>query len=461
MERTSIAAQEHWFGLGWLGAVHTGVNTDFRGDTLAYVLDNSRARHVICAREFLDRVLAVASGLEALELVIVTDARADDLPAATSVPVVAAAELWDAARPANDLPVPMRHQLACISYTSGTTGASKGVLVPWGRLWPNEAWIDLTADDVYYCPFPVFHLSGMLPLAWIGFPGGVVVLRESFKTQHFWEDVRKFGCTTTALIPAMMNWLIDEPARDDDLDNPLRFVNGAPVVPRVEQFKGRFGVQMRTVFGNTEIGTPLTAGPDVSADWESTALHVAPGYEVLVADAHDYEVAAGEMGELLVRTAEPWRMMIGYFGMPEQTAAAWRNGWFHTGDGLVRDADGTYHFVDRIKDSIRRRGENISSMEVERFVNDHPAVAETVALAVPSEHGEDEVKVCVVLHAGEALEHRALHEYLTSRMPAFMVPRYIEFLADPERTEAMKRIKKEPLRADPFNADTWDAGAAT
>jgi crotonobetaine/carnitine-CoA ligase len=94
-------------------------------------------------------------------------------------------------------------------------------------------------------------------------------------------------------------------------------------------------------------------------------------------------------------------------------------------------------------------------------VNDHPAVAETVALAVPSEHGEDEVKVCVVLHGGQALEHRALHEYLTSRMPAFMVPRYIEFLADPERTEAMKRIKKEPLRADPLNADTWDADAAT
>ena len=271
--------------------------------------------------------------------------------------------------------MPERHDIACISYTSGTTGASKGVLVPWGRLWPNEAWIDLTGDDVYYCSFPVFHMSGMLPLAWVGFPGGQVVLRESFKTQHFWEDVRKFGCTTTALIPAMMNWLIDEPRATTISTTRLRFVNGAPVVPRVEEFKSRFGVQMRTVFGNTEIGTPLCIGPDVTADWESTALRVTPGYEVRVVDEHDYELPPGQMGEFVVRTTEPWRMMVGYFGMPEQTAAAWRNGWFHTGDGLVQDERGRYHFVDRIKDSIRRRGENISSMEVEAFVNEHPAVA--------------------------------------------------------------------------------------
>ncbi|HEY7106171.1 MAG TPA: AMP-binding protein [Acidimicrobiia bacterium] len=460
MVRTSITAQEHWLGLAWLRAVHTGVNTDLRGDQLEYVLDNCAARHMVCAREFLDRVAEVAPKIERLELVIVTDARGDVLPDGLPFRVVTADALWDEARPATDLLVPERHDIACISYTSGTTGASKGVLVPWGRFWPNEAWIDLDDRDVYYCPFPVFHLSGMLPLAWAGFPGGQVVLRESFKTQHFWEDVRRFGCTTTALIPAMMNWLIDELPRDDDLDNTLRFVNGAPVVPRVDQFKQRFGVQMRTVFGNTEIGTPLVAGPDVSADWDSTALRVAPGYEVRVADEHDYEMPAGEMGELLVRTTDPWRMMVGYFGMAEQTAVAWRNGWFHTGDGLVRDEHDRYHFADRIKDSIRRRGENISSMEVEAFVNRHPAVAETVAIAVPSEHGEDEVKVCVVLHAGEALPHAELHAFLVDAMPAFMVPRYIEFLDDPERTEAMKRIKKAELRADPLNERTWDARVA-
>ncbi len=453
MVRTSISAEEHWLGLGWLRAVHTGVNTDFRGQSLEYVLSNCQAKRMICAREFLGRVAELTPRLE---LVIVPDAEPDDLPGDFPVPVVSAKELWDAADPA-DLPIPHRHEIACISYTSGTTGPSKGVLVPWGRLWPNESWIDMSDDDVYYCPFPVFHLSGMLPLAWLGFPGGQVVLRDGFKTTCFWDDVRAFGCTVTALIPAMMNWLLDQPPWADDLDNPLRHVAGAPVVPRVDLFKARFGIKMRTNFGNTEIGTPLYAGPDVMADRSSTGKWVTPGYEVRVADEHDYEVPDGEIGELLVRTAEPWRMMAGYFNMPEKTAEAWRNGWFHTGDGVVRDEHGRYHFVDRIKDSIRRRGENISSMEVEAYVNEHAAVSETAAIAVPSEYGEDEVKICVILHDGQDVTPADLHAFLAGRMPPFMVPRYIEFLQDPERTEAMKRIKKPPLRIDPLNQRTWDA----
>jgi crotonobetaine/carnitine-CoA ligase len=461
MVSTSILAQEHWLGLGWLRAVQTGVNLDFRGRMLEYVLTNCQARRMICALEYLDRVAEIASEQDRLELVIVPDASPADLPSGLPFRLVSAGELWDAASPATDLAVPERHDIACISYTSGTTGPSKGVLVPWGRFWPNDCWIDMAGDDVYYCPFPVFHLSGMLPLAWLGFPGGQVVVRDSFKTQSFWADVRQFGCTVTALIPAMMNWLLDQPPESDDIDNPLRYVAGAPVVPRVEDFKKRFGVTMRTNFGNTEVGTPLYAGPDVTADRESTGKWVTSGYHVRVADENDYEVPSGQIGELLVRTDEPWRMMVGYFGMPEKTAEAWRNGWFHTGDGVVRDERGRYHFVDRITDSMRRRGENISSMEVEAHVNEHPAVSETAAIGVPSEHGEDEVKICVVLHDDQTVTPADLHQFLAGRMPAFMLPRYIEFVAAPERTEAMKRIKKPPLRVNPLNDHTWDARAAS
>jgi carnitine-CoA ligase len=457
MVRTSIMAEEHWLGLGWLRAVQTGVNIDFRGRMLAYVLTNCQATRMICASEFLDRIGEIADEVGRLELIVVADAQRAELPADFPVPLVTAAELWESAEPATDLSVPQRHEIACISYTSGTTGPSKGVLVPWGRLWPNDCWIDMSGDDVYYCPFPVFHLSGMLPLAWLGFPGGQVVLRDSFKTQFFWDDIKSSGCTVTALIPAMMNWLLDQPPQPGELDNPLRYVAGAPVVPRVEDFKKRFGIQMRTNFGNTEVGTPLYSGPDVTADRESTGKWVTSGYQVRVADENDYDVPTGEVGELLVRTDEPWRMMVGYFGMPEKTAEAWRNGWFHTGDGVVRDERGRYHFVDRIKDSIRRRGENISSMEVESYVNEHPAVSETAAIAVPSEHGEDEVKVCVVLHEDEQITHLELRQFLAARMPDFMLPRYIEFMPDPERTEAMKRIKKPPLRVNPINENTWDA----
>ena len=456
MSRTTIMAQEHWHGLGWLRARYTGVNTDLRGPSLAYVIQNSRARHVVCAGTFLDRIAEIADDLAQVELVIVSDDV--DAPRDFPFPLVSAQDLWDGASCARDLRAPERHEIACISYTSGTTGAPKGVLVPWGRLWPNHGWVGLTDADVYYCPFPVFHMSGMLPLAWLGFPGGQVVLRDSFKTQEFWNDVRRYGCTTTALIPAMMNWLLDQAPREDDLDNPLRFVNGAPVVPRVDEFRRRFGVQMRTQFGGTEIGTALVAGPDVTADRESQGKWVAPGYEVQIVDEHDYEVPDGEPGELVVRTDQPWRMLAGYFDMSAETAATWRNGWFHTGDGFVRE-NGGYHFVDRIRDSMRRRGENISSGEVEGYVNSHPLIAESAAIGVPSEHGEDEVKVCVILRAGEDLPHAELHVYLQARMPAFMVPRYIEYIVDPERTEAMQRIKKPPLRVNPLNENTWDAAA--
>ena len=143
--------------------------------------------------------------------------------------------------------------------------------------------------------------------------------------------------------------------------------------------------------------------------------------------------------------------------MPEKTAEAWQNGWFHTGDGFERDTNGRFHFVDGFKDSIRRRGENISSMEVEAYVNDHPAVDESAAIAVPSEDGEDEVQICVVLVEGQVVDAGDLHQYPVERMPPFMVPRYIEFVREPPRTEAMKRILKTALRTNAVNDQTWDA----
>ena len=153
-------------------------------------------------------------------------------------------------------------------------------------------WLDMTADDVHYCPFPVFHMSGMLPLAWLGFPGGQVVLRDGVQDPAFWDDVRGRRRTVTALIPAMMNWLLDQPERPDDRDNPLRWVAGAPVVPRVDQFKARFGVACGRRSAGPRSGTPLYAGPDVTADRASTGKWVTAGYEIRVVDAHDYPVPA-------------------------------------------------------------------------------------------------------------------------------------------------------------------------
>ena len=153
-------------------------------------------------------------------------------------------------------------------------------------------------------------------------------------------------------------------------------------------------------------------------------------------------------------------MNIGYYGMPEKTAESWRNGWFHTGDGFKVDADGNFFFVDRLKDAIRRRGENISSFEVEGYVNEHPDVAETAAIGVPSELGEDEVKVLVVRKPESSLSERELVEYLIPKMPRFMVPRYIEFVDGLPKTEATSRTQKVKLRENAINDSTWDREAA-
>jgi crotonobetaine/carnitine-CoA ligase len=165
----------------------------------------------------------------------------------------------------------------------------------------------------------------------------------------------------------------------------------------------------------------------------------------------------GEVGELLVRTDEPWMLNAGYFEMPEATARAWRNGWFHTGDGFRRDAQGNFYFVDRLKDAMRRKGENISSLEVEGHVRAHPGVLEVAAIAAPSEFGpgEDEVKVLVVPRPGLKIDPAELLAFLEPTMPRFMLPRYVEMVADLPKTPTA-RVRKVELREDCLTASTWD-----
>jgi crotonobetaine/carnitine-CoA ligase len=185
-----------------------------------------------------------------------------------------------------------------------------------------------------------------------------------------------------------------------------------------------------------------------------------PGYEVRLVDEHDYEVPVGDVGELAVRTDQPWWVCVGYWGMPEKTVEAWRNGWFHTGDGMRRDEDGSYFFVDRQKDAIRRRGENVSSFEVESLVNQHEAVAESAAVAVETAPGEQEIKICVVAVPGAELDPGALIEFLIPRMPRFMVPRFVELVDALPKTEATLRVQKVKLREHALNDNTWDREAA-
>jgi crotonobetaine/carnitine-CoA ligase len=253
---------------------------------------------------------------------------------------------------------------------------------------------------------------------------------------------------------AMSHFLWAQEPRSDDRDNPLERAIMLPVLPQWRAFEERFGIKVRTCFGMTEASPPFGTGWDIEDPRSCGRLRA--GYAVRIVDEHDFEVPVGEVGELIIRHDEPWTLSQGYFGMPEKTATSWRNGWFHTGDAFRQDKDGNYFFIDRFKDAIRRRGENISSFEVEAHVNTHPDVSESAALAVPSEWSEDEVKIVVVLNNGSELAAKSLASFLTDTMPAFMVPRYIEFVDSLPKTDATLRVKKNELRVDALNAKTWD-----
>jgi crotonobetaine/carnitine-CoA ligase len=447
-----------WLGLAWQRAVETPINLQFHGRMLAYVINDAAASFLVVAERFLPAVEAAAAQLGGVKGVVVPDlsGRAPPLP----FRVVGGEELFRGVTPAKDLTPPARHDVSTMIYTSGTTGPSKGVLIPWG-LWADShatTGCHLREDDITYDPFPMFHTGGKSIAQTTIQAGGSVVLRESFRTEVFWEDVQRWRCTFTALVPAMAEWLLAREPRPDDPATPLRRVAMVPIIPRVEEFKARFGVQVQTNFGMTEIGAPIGSAPftsDVTDNYRSCG-RVVPGYEARIVDAHDYDVPEGEAGELVLRSQLPWGLTCGYFGRPEATAAAWRNGWFHTGDVFRRDAHGNLYFVDRLKDALRRRGENVSSFEVEAQINEHPDVLQSAAIGVPSEFGEDEIKIYVIPRPGRSPDPAALLEALAARMPRFMVPRYLEFVEELPRTEATLRVQKVKLRERPFNDRTWD-----
>jgi len=459
---TGVASVVSWLGLGWLRAVEVAANTEYRGVMLEYVLRDSGARLAVVAQRYLDR-LATSEAVAGLDAVVVPDADGPFAPLAC--PVIGAGSFFAAGvdAPFDVTTRPEPWDTACIIYTSGTTGPSKGVLVPWGQLHASSPleWSTGAAEECQYVPYPMYHVAGKAPVYLMARLGGRVVLRNGFRGPAFWDDIRRHGCTVTILAGTMQGFLLQQDERSDDGDNPLRVAIMAPVIAEFERFARRFGVEIRTGFNMTEISLPLLFADGIGdARSCGAARQGYPGYEVRVVDEHDREVPPGTTGELVVRTAIPWTLNAGYWGKPEATATAWRNGWFHTGDAFTRDEAGHYFFVDRVKDTIRRRGENISSFEVEAIVAEHPAVAECAAVAVPAELGEDEVLVVVVRRPGGTLEPAELIRFLISRMPRFMVPRYVELTDELPKTEATQRVRKHDLRQRGVTAAAWDREAA-
>jgi crotonobetaine/carnitine-CoA ligase len=453
------AAAEVWLATNWLGAVEVPIHVEYRGRILSHLLDVSAARVLVVHRQLLPQIAEIAAGLESLRSVVVVGGSAGEPQLHKEIH--AADALLAASAPVEESAPVHESDICTVLFTSGTTGVSKGVMIPYAQLaattegcWPMD---EMSADDVYYCMLPGYHISGKIALQSMLWCGGRLVLRDRFKTDAFWEDVRATGATCACVMGAMAGFLMARPESPDDAETTMDKVLMLPLSPELDRFRERFGLRVHTIFNQTEISCPICNDRWDTGDGVSCG-RVRPGYECRVVDEHDVEVEPGTVGELVVRADRPWTHMAGYLGMPEKTVETTRNQWLHTGDAFTVDEDGNYYFVDRIKDVIRRRGENISSVEVEDAIASHAEVLECAAVPVASEWTEEEVKVIVVRTAGSDLDAAALVEFVEPLLPRFMVPRYVEFAEALPKTPTQK-VRKAELRELGITTATWDRNA--
>jgi len=448
-----------WLALARLGAVEVPVNPAYRGQLLGHVIASSGAAVLIADGAMLEEVARLGGELPpSLRTVLLAGGPAGEaeLPGRAVLSLELLDE--DAALPAAS---PAYSDTMALMYTSGTTGPSKGVLVSHAHAYEYASSVrdvlELDGDDVYYAPLPLFHIAGQWAVVYASLiGGGAAVIRERFSVSRFWADVAECGATVSFLLGAMANFLQGQPETGADARNPLTRMLISPLVPALDDFRRRFGVEVATAYGSTEANVSIHS--DFSIDDPRQCGRARRGWQVEILDEDDEPVPPGRSGEIAVRPPQPWLTMKGYLGNPEATAEAYRNCWLHTGDIAYRDGRGNFYFVDRKHDAIRRRGENISSFEVEREVNAHPLVVESAAVGVASEHTEEEILVCAVAGGEGELDPAQLHEFLTARAPRFMVPRYIRVLAALPKTDTGK-VQKAALR-ERGTAGAWDAERA-
>jgi len=454
-----------WLALPRIGALSVPVNTMFKGDFLAHQLRDSEAKLVVVSARLLDRLLELESELPRMETVLVLGDMDDNVvPGGTRLKVLSADILahGDNRRVSNAVPLAW-NEPASLMYTSGTTGPSKGVMVSQqylisGAIAVIEAghW---TSADILYGAVPLFHGSGLLGLVLPALISGCTsVIDKQFSVSGCWARVREVGATGMMAVGPMIMMLWSLPETEDDRTLPLNVILAAPIPAELHfAIERRYGVQLTTIYGLTE-AQPLTVLPVTAQAVPGSAGKANPNFEVRVVDDQDVDLPAGEVGEIVCRPKRPHVMFEGYRGRPDDTLRQMRNLWFHTGDAGRLDAEGNLFFVDRKKDAIRRRGENISSIELEMSVARHPGVGECAALPVPSDLGEDDVKICVVRSDSE-LTHEVLMDHCVVNIPYFALPRYIQFVTSLPRN-ATGRVQKFALREDAFGRDTWDREAA-
>jgi crotonobetaine/carnitine-CoA ligase len=456
-----LEAIDLWLGINLLGATEVAINTAYVGNSFVHAVKLCGARTIVIEEAYLPVLKASLGALPHLKSVVVLG-QAAGLPVLPGVTVEGYLEL-SAADNGTPFTEPQYFDTASVIYTSGTTGPAKGVMMPHAQVMLiARMTVDamrITDSDIFYNFTPLYHMAAkFMGVLGVLQAGATLVLDQGFAPAEWLSRIRACGATVSGGPGTLIQMIYDTAPTPDDRNHALTRIYGAPVPQHIAApFQQRFGVKGIELWGMTEIGDPCWT-PYGEPLREGSCGKVDPRwYELSIADPDtDLPLETGQTGEILVRPKLPWICMKGYMGMPDKTAEAWRNLWFHTGDLGYVDADGYVYFVARASERIRRRSENISAYEIELAARAHPAVAEAAAVGVESGYaGDDDIKLCIVGKDGQAPDPLQLTEHLTRLLPHYMVPRYIEVLAELPRTPTSK-LQRALMKQPAAGGSVWD-----
>ena len=450
-----------------LRAVFVPVNTELRGGFLEHQIINSSPRIIVVDDNLMGRFSSFDPSETGIETVVgVGDESSPDiskLGLLAEVSQVRMDSLLDTTPNTEKLADPSPSDVCTIMYTSGTTGPSKGVLMPQGHCYLFAlgivAAMELTEQDRYFCCMPLFHANGLFMQVYASLlAGSSCHVTKRFSVTDWLNIVREENITVTNALGVMPEFIFRSPPSPNDRDHKMTRILAIPVAEEWGvAMQERFGVKLRQGFGMTEVNMVAYSDLDDPVMSGCAGPPLSDFFEVIIADPDsDVELPRDQVGEILVRPKIPFCFNVGYFKMPDKTVEAWRNLWFHTGDAGRMDSEGRLFFVDRIKDRIRRRGENISSYELEQTLNEYPGVIESAAvgLRVPGAGGEDEIKAVIAIN-GPSPDPEAFLDWCVPRMPRHTVPRYLEFVAELDKT-ASGKIRKQAIRDAGVTENTWD-----
>lgn len=453
----SLLFVEVFMACAWLGAVIVPINTASKGAQLQHIIENSDAKTLICVEAALENFALISLENTALQTVWMLDRT--EASKLHDVPITNLPDRSDTLAPA--APVLPSDELA-ILYTSGTSGPSKGVICPhaqfywWGIHTARK--LELTPEDKLYTCLPLFHTNALNTIYQALVSDCQMILGERFSASRLFDRLAKSQATVTYLLGAMIPILLTQPKRDTDTQHSVRIGLG-PAVPSTQQeeFKARFNIPLIDGFGSTE--SNFIIGGTLAEQKAGYMGVLSPGFEALVVNEYDEPAGYNEVGELILRSNDPYAFSLGYYKMPEATIESRKNLWLHTGDRVSVDENGYYKFIDRLKDMIRRRGENISSFEVESAIASHYAIESVAVYAVESDLAEEEVMASITLKPGHRVDFIDLIEHCQKDLPYFAVPRFFRVVSTMPATENGK-IQKYKLRTEGVTQDTWDRETA-